>query len=57
LADETLRVWPVKSYLIVYRSNLNTRQAIEELEKGYPGVVEIRELINFIETSERGIVR
>jgi UDP-N-acetylglucosamine acyltransferase len=46
-----------ESYRIVYRSNLNTKQAIEEMEKNFPGVLEVRELINFIETSERGIVR
>ena len=46
-----------ESYRIVYRSNLNTKQAIEEMEKNFPGVAEVRELISFIETSERGIVR
>src|SRR6476659_1667918 len=38
-----------ESYRIVYRSNLNTKQAIEELGKNFPGVVEVRELIQFIE--------
>jgi UDP-N-acetylglucosamine acyltransferase len=46
-----------ESYRIVYRSNLNTKQAVEELENNFPGVVEVRELIGFIETSQRGIVR
>src|SRR5271168_4948613 len=46
-----------ESYRIVYRSNLNTKQAVEELENNFPGVVEVLELIGFIETSQRGIVR
>ena len=56
ISAEIIRVLK-ESYRIVYRSNLNTKQAVEELEKSFPDVVEVRELINFIETSERGIVR
>ena len=46
-----------ESYRIVYRSNLNTKQAIEELEKSLWDFTEARELIEFIEKSERGIIR
>jgi UDP-N-acetylglucosamine acyltransferase len=56
ISAEIIRVLK-ESYRIVYRSNLNTKQAVEELEKNFPDIVEVRELINFIETSERGIVR
>ena len=53
---ETIRMLK-ESYRIVYRSNLNTKQAVEELDKNFPGVAEVRELTSFIETSERGIIR
>jgi UDP-N-acetylglucosamine acyltransferase len=56
ISGEIIRVLK-ESYRIVYRSNLNTKQAVEELEKNFPDFVEVRELIRFIETSERGIVR
>jgi UDP-N-acetylglucosamine acyltransferase len=46
-----------ESYRILYRSGLNTKQAIEELGKNLAHVPEVRELIEFIEKSERGIVR
>jgi UDP-N-acetylglucosamine acyltransferase len=46
-----------EAYRILYRSGLNTKQAIEELGKNFAGVAEVRELIEFIEKSERGIVR
>ncbi|MBV8378615.1 MAG: acyl-[acyl-carrier-protein]--UDP-N-acetylglucosamine O-acyltransferase, partial [Verrucomicrobia bacterium] len=42
---------------ILYRANLNTKQALQELEKSFGDVPEARELIEFIETSERGIIR
>jgi UDP-N-acetylglucosamine acyltransferase len=56
VSAETIRMLK-ESYRILYRSNLNTKQAVEELEKSFPGVAEVRELIQFIETSERGIIR
>jgi UDP-N-acetylglucosamine acyltransferase len=53
---ETIRVLK-ESYRILYRAKLNTKQALEELEKSFGDVVEARELIEFIEKSERGIIR
>ncbi len=53
---ETIRVLK-ESYRILYRANLNTKQAVEELEKSFGNVAEARELIEFIEKSERGIIR
>ena len=53
---ETIRMLK-ESYRILYRSNLNTNQAVRELEQTFPGVAEVRELIHFIEASERGITR
>jgi UDP-N-acetylglucosamine acyltransferase len=53
---ETIRVLK-ESYRILYRAKLNTKQALEELEKSFGNVAEARELIEFIEKSERGIIR
>ena len=46
-----------EAYRILYRSNLNTKQALEELARSFPVTAEIERLIRFIETSQRGIVR
>jgi UDP-N-acetylglucosamine acyltransferase len=53
---ETIRVLK-ESYRILYRAKLNTKQAVEELRKSFWDVVEAKELIEFIEQSERGIIR
>jgi acyl-[acyl carrier protein]--UDP-N-acetylglucosamine O-acyltransferase len=41
----------------LYRSNLNTKQAIEELSKSFGEVKEVAQLIAFVEGSQRGIIR
>ena len=46
-----------EAYRILYRSNLNTQQALEELNKSVGEVEEVRQLITFIESSHRGIIR
>ena len=46
-----------EAYRILYRSNLNTKQAIEEMDKSFGEVKEVRQLIVFIENSQRGIIR
>ena len=53
---ETIRVLK-EAYRILYRAKLNTKQAMEELERSFGDVAEARELIEFIEKSERGIIR
>ena len=53
---ETIRVLK-ESYRILYRAKLNTKQAMEELQKSFGDVAEARELIEFIGKSERGIIR
>ena len=53
---ETIRVLK-ESYRILYRAKLNTKQAVEELRNSFWDVTEARELIEFIEKSERGIIR
>src|SRR4026208_1531652 len=46
-----------EAFRLIYRSNYNRRQAIEAMQKELPQTEEITELIQFIEQSERGIVR
>jgi UDP-N-acetylglucosamine acyltransferase len=46
-----------EAYRILYRSNLNTKQAIEELSKSFGEMKEVAQLIAFIEGSQRGIIR
>jgi UDP-N-acetylglucosamine acyltransferase len=49
---------PIKeAFRLIYRSKLNTRQAIEAMRKDLPQNEEIKEIIEFIEKSERGIIR
>jgi UDP-N-acetylglucosamine acyltransferase len=49
---------PIKeAFRLIYRSKLNTRQAIEAMRKDLPQNEEIKEIIDFIEKSERGIIR
>ncbi len=44
-----------KAFKILFRSNLNTSQALEELRDGIPQTSEIVHLVRFIEGSKRGI--
>ena len=46
-----------EAFRLIYRSKYNRRQAIEAMQKDLPQTEEITELIQFIENSERGIVR
>ena len=47
-----------EAYRILYRAKLNTKQALEELVKGgLAETPEVNELMQFIELSQRGIVR
>ena len=45
------------TFRILFRSNLNTRQAIEKIENQMPMNEDIRLIIDFIKTSKRGIVK
>jgi UDP-N-acetylglucosamine acyltransferase len=42
---------------LLTRSNLNTSQAIERISAEVPACAEVDELIEFIRTSERGVVK
>lgn len=46
-----------KAYRILYRSNLNTTQAVEVLETSLTASPEIEHFIGFLKGAERGIVR
>ena len=46
-----------EAFRLIYRSKYNTRQAVEAMRKELPQKEEIREIIDFIEQSERGIIR
>ena len=46
-----------EAFRLIYRSKYNRRQAIEAMQKELPQTEEISELIQFIEKSERGIIR
>lgn len=44
-------------YRILYREKLNTRQALEKIRDSVPMTDEVRHVVEFIDSSERGIVR
>jgi len=46
-----------EAYKVIYRSNLNTTQGLEALRTQFPSSDLVVHLADFIETSERGIVR
>ena len=45
-----------KVYSIIYRSKFNTMQAIENIEKTIKPSKEVNNILNFIKSSERGII-
>ncbi len=52
------RVKPIKeAFRLIYRSKYNTAQALEAIRTELPQNDEIREIVEFIEKSERGIIR
>jgi len=55
-APETIRALK-EAYRILYRGNLNVKQAVETMRRDLPGLSEVTEVCDFIESSERGIIR
>jgi UDP-N-acetylglucosamine acyltransferase len=45
-----------KAYRILYRSGLNTKKALAQIEAELDQIVEIRQLVDFVRGSERGII-
>jgi UDP-N-acetylglucosamine acyltransferase len=46
-----------EAYRIIWRTDLNVRQACESIREKLPDTVEIQTLLTFIESSQRGIIR
>jgi UDP-N-acetylglucosamine acyltransferase len=46
-----------KAYRLLYREKLSTRQAVERIRAELPSLPEIQQLLAFIESSERGILK
>ncbi len=46
-----------EAFRLIYRSKYNTRQAVEAMREELPQKEEITEIVDFIEKSERGIIR
>jgi UDP-N-acetylglucosamine acyltransferase len=46
-----------EAFRLIYRSKLNTRQAVQAIREQLPANDEIQQIIEFIEQTERGIIR
>jgi UDP-N-acetylglucosamine acyltransferase len=53
--EETIRELK-RAYRLLFRSDLNVTQAIERVQSELEPLPEVRELIRFVEASERGVV-
>ena len=49
--------WIKEAFRLIYRSKYNTQQAVEAIRKELPQNEEVTQIVKFIETSERGIIR
>jgi UDP-N-acetylglucosamine acyltransferase len=45
-----------RAYRLLFRSDLNVTQAVERAQEEIEGLPEVRELLHFVEASERGVV-
>jgi UDP-N-acetylglucosamine acyltransferase len=55
-APETIKTIK-EAFRLIYRSKFNTRQAIEAIQQELPANAEITQIVDFVQTSERGIIR
>jgi UDP-N-acetylglucosamine acyltransferase len=46
-----------EAFRLIYRSKYNTRQALEAVQQELPASAEITQIVEFIQKSERGIIR
>jgi UDP-N-acetylglucosamine acyltransferase len=53
---ETIRTIK-EAFRLIYRSKFNTRQAVEAIQQELPASAEITQILEFIQSSERGIIR
>ncbi len=49
--------WIKEAFRLIYRSKYNTRQAIDAIRDELPSSAEINQIVEFIEQTERGIIR
>src|SRR5438046_5839401 len=49
--------WIKEAFRVIYRSKYNTGQALEAVRRELPKSEEVREIVEFIEKTERGIIR
>ncbi len=49
--------WIKEAFRLIYRSKYNTGQALEAVRRELPKSEEVREIVEFIEKTERGIIR
>ena len=56
IAGETIKTIK-EAFRLIYRSKYNTRQAIEAIQQELPAVPEVAQILEFIQTTERGIIR
>jgi UDP-N-acetylglucosamine acyltransferase len=46
-----------EAFRLIYRSKFNTRQAVEAIQQELAASDEITQIVEFIQASERGIIR
>ena len=46
-----------EAFRLIYRSKFNTRQAVEAIQQELTASAEITQILEFIQSSERGIIR
>src|SRR5437764_977883 len=46
-----------EAFRLIYRSKYNTRQAVDAIKQELPATAEISQIVEFIQKSERGIIR
>jgi UDP-N-acetylglucosamine acyltransferase len=56
VSSETVKLIK-EAFRIIYRSKYNTRQALEAIRNELPATDEINLIVDFVENSERGIIR
>jgi len=55
--DADTLLWLKRAYKIIYRQNLRTEEAIEQLKEMVPHCQKVQDFIDFLGKSERGILR
>jgi len=55
--DSELLMQMKRVYKLIYRSNLNVTQALTRIKEEFELVPEIKNIVDFIESSERGIIK